>query len=142
MLAGPTQPCQNNAPPPPFGALLLLIDVLYVAKLHLLRCIPPPPMPQAVLLSIEQPTSDSEEELLAEIAPPIASDEQDSKRVWITCAETGAPETDMAPPSAVDLHREKSVDDTSMSSLLPTDEGELAKTAPPAPPAPENQSKI
>jgi hypothetical protein len=99
-------------------------------------------MPQAVLLSIKQPTSDSEEELLADIAPPVASDEQESKRVWITCAETGALETDMAPPSAVDVHREKSDDDTTMSSLLPSDEGELAKTAPPAPPAQENQRKI
>ena len=69
-------------------------------------------MPHAVLPSTAQPSSDREEEPLADIAPPAESDEHDSNRACSTCVETAAPETAIAPPSAADVHREKRVEDT------------------------------
>jgi hypothetical protein len=72
MAAKPIQPCHITAPPPPSGALLFLIEVLYAAKAQLLRCTAPPPIPHAVFPSRLQPTSESDEDPLADIAPPVS----------------------------------------------------------------------
>ena len=134
MAAGFTHPCHKNAPPPPQGARLLRTDKLYPEKNDLFRCTAPPPTPLAILSCIEHAINDSEDKPLDDIAPPEASDTQDSISVYCNCATTRDPVMRTAPPSATEVHQEKLEWDTETSKTSPLKtELESAKTAPPAP---------
>ena len=71
-VAADTECCQNRAPPPLKGALLLLIEFLYDKNNAFFKCTAPPPKPFAVLCWNLQPTKDREEKIQADTAPPEA----------------------------------------------------------------------
>ena len=71
--------------------------------------------------------------MLEDIAPPAAPHKHKLNRLSLTRARTLLPEILRAPPSAVDVQREKRVVEMKISKI-PVDDFDSAKIAPPAPP--------